>query len=213
MNVRVRELGRVAYAPTHRAMLALAEQVARGERPGEVWLLEHEPVYTAGRATPPGDLTAIDAVPIERGGQITYHGPGQLVVYPIVALPQRDARAWLRRLEAYGVALCGAFGVAAEPSVDGTGVFAQGKKLGSIGVALRRWVNLHGLALNIDLDLAPFFRMRPCGLAPEIMSDLSRAAGRPIGMAEAVAAARATLAALGLTAADDSSAPSRDVPR
>lgn len=213
MSVRVRELGRVAYAATHAAMLELATQVARGERDGEVWLLEHEPVYTAGRATPPADLTAVAAVPIERGGKLTYHGPGQLVVYPIVALPRHDARAWLRALEAYGVALCDAFGVIAEPSVDGTGVFAQGKKLGSIGVALRRWVNLHGLALNIDLDLAPFFRMRPCGLAPEIMSDLSRAAGRRISMPQALAAARATLPVLGLPLDDDSPAPSPPLPR
>jgi lipoyl(octanoyl) transferase len=216
--VIVRELGRVPYAATVTAMRELAARVAREPALGEVWLLEHEPVYTAGRATPANDVAAVDAVAIERGGKLTYHGPGQLVVYPIVRLPARDARAWLRRLEAFGVALCGAFGVAAQPSVDGTGVFAGDRKLGSIGVALRGWVNLHGLALNIDLDLAPFFRMRPCGLDPHVMTDLSRAAGRPIAMHEAVAAARAHLAELGLDRPDpldgsDSDAPKPPPPR
>lgn len=205
--VIVRELGRVPYAATYAAMRELAARVAREPALGEIWLLEHDPIYTAGRATPADDLAAVDAIAIERGGQLTYHGPGQLVVYPIVRLPARDARAWLRRLEAYGIAVCDALGVTAQASVDGTGVFAGARKLGSIGVALRGWVNLHGLALNIDLDLAPFFRMRPCGLDPQVMTDLSRAAGRPIAMREALAAARAHLGELGLDQLGDSDAP------
>ncbi len=193
MNARLVELGRVPFAATWERMRELAARVADDATAGEVWLLEHEPVYTAGRATPPEEAAAIGAVAIERGGQITWHGPGQLVVYPIVPLPSRDLRAWLRRLEAFGVAVCRAFAIAAEPSVDGTGVFTQGRKVASIGVAVRRWVNLHGIAINVDLDLAPFFRCRPCGRDPTIMTDLSRAAGRAITLAEAVTAARAAL--------------------
>ncbi len=171
-------------------MLALHTDVAAGVTPGRVLLVEHEPVYTAGRATPAGDIAAAAAVPIERGGRITYHGPGQLVIYPILPLPRRDLRDWLHRLEAFGVAVCAAFGLPAEPSVDGTGVFVHGRKVASIGVAVKRWVNLHGIAINVAMDLEPWHAVRPCGLAPEIMTDMSRAAGRPIGLAEARAAVR-----------------------
>jgi lipoyl(octanoyl) transferase len=190
MTVAIRELGRIDFASAHARMRELAAVVARGDSAGEVWLLEHDAVFTAGRATPAQERLAIDAVPVERGGQITFHGPGQLVVYPIMRLPWRDAGAWLRCLEAFGAAVCAHFGVQATASADGTGVFVAGKKIGSIGVALRRWVNLHGIALNVCMDLAPFFAVRPCGLAPDVMSDLSRAAGRPISMVEATRAAR-----------------------
>ncbi len=190
------ELGRMPFAQAHTRMRTLAEQVARGASDGEVWLVEHEPVFTAGRATSSEEATAVGAIAIERGGQITFHGPGQLVVYPIVRLPERDVGAWLRRLEAFGAAVCAEFSLDAVPSADGTGVFVAGKKVGSIGVALRRWVNLHGLALNVAMDLAPFFAVRPCGLAPDVMTDLSRAAGRPITMAAAIAAARRAMPVL-----------------
>lgn len=196
MNARVVELGRVPFAPTWARMQELAARVAVDATAGEVWLLEHDPVFTAGRATAALDVDAVGAIAIERGGQITWHGPGQLVVYPIVALPRRDLRAWLTALEAFGVAIAAAFDLPCEPSVDGTGVFVAGRKVASIGVAVRRWVNLHGIAINVDLDLAPFFRCRPCGRDPTLMTDLTRAAGRPIAMAEAIAAARGALPAL-----------------
>lgn len=198
MNVEVVDLGREAFPPVLARMRALAAEVAHGTRPGEVWLVEHDPVFTAGRATPAAEVAAAGAVAIERGGRITWHGPGQLVVYPIVRLPERDVGAWLRRLTAFGAAVCAAFGLQGGPSPDGTGVFVGGRKIASIGVALRRWVNLHGIAINVDVDLTPFFAVRPCGLAPEVMSDLSRAAGRKVTMDEARAAARASLPELGL---------------
>ena len=185
----VEELGRQPFAQVHRQMLARAAAVHRGEQPGVVWLLEHDPVYTAGRATPRGELEG-DTVAIERGGRITWHGPGQLVVYPIVRLPRRDVRWWLRRLETFGVAMCAAFGLEATASRDGTGVFVGARKVASIGVAVRHWVNLHGLALNVAVDLAPFSHIRPCGLDPEVMTDLSRLLGRAVPMSEAIAAAR-----------------------
>lgn len=179
-------LGRCDYAETHELMLALHESIRSGATDGKVLLVEHDPVFTAGRATPPEDITASGAIRIERGGKITFHGPGQLVIYPIVRLPERDVRDWLERLETFGVELCGKFGLDAQPSVDGTGVFVRRNKVGSIGVAIRHWINLHGLSLNIAMDLEPFYRVRPCGLDPEIMSDLSREASRPISMDEAV---------------------------
>lgn len=191
----VETLGRAPYAPVLLRMRELHAAVHRGEVPGRVLLVEHEPVYTAGRATKPAELGP-GIVPIERGGQITYHGPGQLVVYPIVRLPHRDLRDWLRRFEAFGIAMAAAFGVQAEGSVDGTGVFARGRKFASIGVAVKHWINLHGIGINIAMDLAPWQAVRPCGLSPDIMTDLSTAAGHPITMPQAVEAARASLLVL-----------------
>ena len=195
-GIDVVDLGRRAYGPVHEAMRTTHREVAKGERNGVVWLVEHDPVFTAGRATDDADIRQAGAQAIERGGRITYHGPGQLVVYPVVRLPRRDVRAWLKGLEAFGCGLCAHFGLDAEPSVDGTGVFVDGRKVGSIGVAISRWTNLHGLSLNLDMDLEPFHRVRPCGLDPEIMSDLSRALGRSVGWDEAVEAALAGLPAL-----------------
>lgn len=195
MPWQLEDLGQQPYAPVLARMRELHTAIAAGDDPGRVWFVEHDAVYTAGRATPQAELRA-DIVPIERGGKITYHGPGQLVVYPIVPLPRRDVRDWLRRLEAFGVALAASFGVRAEPSVDGTGVFADGRKFASIGVAVKRWINLHGIGINIAMDLSPWHAVRPCGLSADIMTDLSRAAGRSISMPLAVAAARAAVCVL-----------------
>ena len=195
MPVEVEELGRRAYADVLDAMRARHAQVATGELEGAVWLVEHEPVYTAGRATPADELGP-DVVPVERGGKVTWHGPGQLTVYPIVRLPRRDVRDWLRRIERFGVAIAAAFGLDATPSVDGTGVFVGRRKFASIGVAVKRWTNLHGIGLNVAVDSSPWTAVRPCGLSPDIMTDLSGAAGRPVSMAEARAAARAAVSVL-----------------
>jgi len=194
-GVQIEDRGRTAFADVHREMLALLDGIRYGRESGKILLVEHEPVYTAGRATPEDEIRP-DFVRVERGGKITFHGPGQLVVYPVVPLPGRDLRAWLRRLEEFGVAVCGRFGLSAEPSVDGTGVFVDGRKVASIGVAVRHWINLHGIAINVDMDLEPFRRVRPCGLRPETMSDLSRVAGRTITLDQARAAARACATAL-----------------
>ena len=184
------------FEAVHAAMLDIARSIREDATPGKILLVEHQPVFTAGRATPAADL-GVAVVPIERGGQITYHGPGQLVVYPIVPLPDHDARAWLRALEEFGIGICAELGLPATASDDGTGVFVHGQKVGSIGVALRRWINLHGIALNIDMDLEPFHQVQPCGLDPNIMSDLSRMSGRRIAWTEAADAAAKLVARLG----------------
>jgi len=194
LAVEVENLGQKPYEPLLQQMRELHEAVQQGA-PGKVWLVEHEPVYTAGRATPKEELTA-GIVPIERGGKITYHGPGQLTVYPIVPLPKRDLRDWLRRIEAYGVRIAESFGLTAEPSVDGTGVFVTGRKFASIGVAVKRWVNLHGIGINVTVDKAPWQKVRPCGLSPDIMTDLSTACGRTIPMQEACEHATAAVSVL-----------------
>ena len=195
MPVEVENLAQRGYAEVLAAMRDRHAEVAAGRAPDTVWLVEHDPVYTAGRATPEQDLTA-DIVPIERGGQITWHGPGQLTVYPIVRLPKRDVRDWLQRIERFGVRIAAAFGLDAEPSVDGTGVFVDGRKFASIGVAVKRWTNLHGIGVNVAVDSSPWTAVRPCGLSPDIMTDLSGAAGRPVSMDEARAAARAAVSVL-----------------
>ena len=192
---RVERLGRRAFADVHDAMRALATEVQAGRDDGAIWLVEHDPVYTAGRATPPAELGP-GIVPIERGGRVTYHGPGQLVVYPILRLARRDARAWLRGLEAFGVSVCAELGLSATASEDGTGVFVDGRKVASIGVAIRRWVNLHGIAINVAMDLAAFAAIRPCGLDPSRMDDLSGRLGRRVPMREAEQAAEDRVALL-----------------
>jgi lipoyl(octanoyl) transferase len=191
----IENLGRAEFAATLARMRALHAAVHAGTTAGRVLLVEHEPVYTAGRATPAADLRP-GIVAIDRGGRITYHGPGQLVVYPIVRLPERDLRAWLHRLESFGVRIAAAFGLAATPSVDGTGVFVDGRKFASIGVHVKHWINLHGIAINVAMDMAPWQAIRPCGLPPEMMTDLATACGRPVAMAEAIAAATAAVGAL-----------------
>ena len=210
VSIEIEDLGRAGYAATLDRMRALHARVADGLEPGRVLIVEHDPVYTAGRATPPDELGP-HVVPIERGGKITYHGPGQLVVYPIVALPRKDARDWLRRLEAFGVSVCSAFGLAAKASVDGTGVFVGPHKVASIGVAIKRWTNLHGIAINVAMDNSPWFAVRPCGRAPETMGDLSTACGRSISLDEVRVAARERVGILmdpaRATSSDDAAEP------
>ena len=188
------------YEKAMERMATLVEERQKDERPDTLWLLSHPPVFTVGKRTRaehlPDPSFGIPVVPTNRGGQITYHGPGQLVVYPIVRLPRRDLRDWLRRFETFGIAVAQAFGVAAEASVDGTGVFAGGRKFASIGIAVKHWISLHGIGINVAMDLAPWHQVRPCGLSPDIMTDLSRASGRPLTIAAAVPAATASLSVL-----------------
>lgn len=195
MSVEIEDLGRQPYLPVLQRMRARHGAVAAGDAEGVVWLVEHEPVYTAGRATPASELHE-HVVAIERGGKITWHGPGQLTVYPLLRLPKRDLRDWLRRIETFGVRVARAFGLEAEPSVDGTGVFVAGRKFASIGVAVKRWCNLHGIGINVAVEGSPWHRVRPCGLSPDIMTDLSEAAGKPITIAAAKTAVRDAVSAL-----------------
>jgi lipoyl(octanoyl) transferase len=163
----LRWLGRVDYEPTWRAMQRFTDE--RGtDTPDEVWFLEHPPVFTQGMAgkaehvLQPGD---IPVVPIDRGGQVTYHGPGQLVVYPLLDL--RRLRLGIRELvvalEQSVIALCAAHGIEAAGRRDAPGVYVGLRKLASIGLRVRRGGSYHGLALNVDGDLEPFSRINPCG--------------------------------------------------
>jgi lipoyl(octanoyl) transferase len=163
----------------------LRARVQAGELPDLLLCLEHPPVYTLGRRSEPGDLPlgegfyraqGIDVVRTDRGGKLTYHGPGQLVGYPIVRIG--DVVAYLRTMEQAIVAALAEEGVAAGPREGLTGVWAEDRKIASIGVHVSRGVTTHGFAINVDNDLEPFEWVVPCGLAGVRMTSVSAETGR-----------------------------------
>lgn len=166
-----------------------------------VFLLEHAPVYTIGRLRDRSSLReasslAFPVVETNRGGQATYHGPGQLVGYPILDLASRgkDLHDHLRRIEEALIGACADFGVPAGRREGLTGVWVGNRKLASIGVGVRRWVSMHGFAINITAEsLPPFFAITPCGLDGVAMTSLATEAGRDITISEAATAISAQL--------------------
>lgn len=163
----IRWLGRVDYEPTWRAMQSFTEQRDAGT-PDEIWFLEHPPVFTLGMNAAPEHLLApgdIPVVQIDRGGQVTYHGPGQLVVYPL--LDVKRARLGVRQLvmalENGIIDLLAAWNITAVAKRDAPGVYVDGRKVASIGLRIRRGSSYHGLAFNVAMDLEPFQRINPCG--------------------------------------------------
>jgi lipoyl(octanoyl) transferase len=181
-------LGRVPYEPTWRAMQRYTD--TRDERtPDQIWLLEHDPVYTLGMNGDRAhllDTGEIPVVQIDRGGQVTYHGPGQLVVYPLIDLrrAQLGVRELVTALERAVIDLAGRYGIVAECRAQAPGVYVAGRKLASVGLRIRRGGSYHGLALNVAMDLAPFQRINPCGFAGLEMTQLA-ALGGPAAVAQA----------------------------
>ncbi|OJZ17875.1 MAG: octanoyltransferase [Thiobacillus sp. 65-29] len=140
------------------------------DTPDELWLLEHPPVYTLGQAGRREHLLAatdIPLVPIDRGGQITYHGPGQVVIYVLVDLRRRGygVRELVARMEQAVIELLAAHAVAAQRLAGAPGVYVEGAKIAALGLRVKRGCTYHGLALNVDMDLAPFAAINPCGYA------------------------------------------------
>ncbi len=177
MSARIRQLGRVDYAPTWRAMQAFTDQ-RDADTPDELWFLEHAPVFTQGLNGRPEHLLATGDIPvvgIDRGGQVTYHGPGQLVMYALVDLGRRgiSVRELVCALENSVVALAARRGIEAAGLRTAPGVYVRGRKLASIGLRVRRGCSYHGLALNVDMDLEPFRRINPCGNAGLAMTQMS----------------------------------------
>ncbi|TAK69218.1 MAG: lipoyl(octanoyl) transferase LipB [Actinomycetota bacterium] len=209
--VRVRRWGlpaeRIPYDVALAEQLRLHEAVVEGSEPSTVLLLEHPPVYTAGRRTEP-DARPADGTPVidvDRGGSITWHGPGQLVGYPIVLLPQPvDVVAHVRRMEEVILRSCAELGLAATRIKGRSGVWfpadspAQGtrpeRKVAAVGVRVARGVTKHGFALNCDCDLAWFDRIVPCGLADAGVTSLSAELGRRVTVEEAAAVVERHLA-------------------
>ncbi|MBI1284086.1 MAG: lipoyl(octanoyl) transferase LipB [Thiobacillus sp.] len=165
----VRSLGQVDYEPTWRAMQAFTAQ-RTPETADEVWLLEHPPVFTQGQAGKPEHLiaaTRVPVVPIDRGGQITYHGPGQAVAYVLVDLRRRGygIRELVTRMEQAAIDLLAAQGVTASRMSGAPGVYVDGAKIAALGLRVKQGCTYHGLALNVDMDLGPFALINPCGYA------------------------------------------------
>jgi lipoyl(octanoyl) transferase len=186
LPLRVRELGRAQYLDTWRAMQAFTDQ--RGaDTPDELWVLEHEPVFTLGMNADPAHLLApgdIPVVQVDRGGQVTYHGPGQLVVYPLIDLRRAGlgVRDLVTALEQAVIATAAAFGIVAATRPGAPGVYVEGAKLASVGIRVRRGASYHGAAINVDMDLGPFSRINPCGFEGLAMTQLA-ALGGPRGIA------------------------------
>lgn len=174
-ELRVHRLGRVAYEEALARQENLVQRKLEGEADDHLLLLEHEPVYTLGRGARAEDLRGADqrlGVPVHRvgrGGGVTYHGPGQLVAYPILALAAhgRDVHRYVRSLEAVTEAVFRHYGIAAATRPGLTGVWVEERKIASIGVGVRRWVSFHGVALNVAPDLGYFRAIVPCAM-PEV---------------------------------------------
>lgn len=180
---RVIDLGTAAYRDAWAQQLALVEARQRDEVPDTLLVVEHPHVFTLGRRREArGNVLAagdVEVIEIERGGDVTYHGPGQLVAYPVVLLRdgERDLHRYLRNLEEAVIATCARCGLAADREPGKTGVWcgplAERRKLCSMGIACRKWVTFHGLALNVTTDLGYFHRINPCGFEPSVMTSLA----------------------------------------
>jgi lipoyl(octanoyl) transferase len=187
----VMDLGRRAYAGVLELQRELCRRRVAGETAEDVLLLvEHEPVITLGRGTRAGSLPipsdelerrGVAVVEVERGGDVTYHGPGQLVGYPILDLGahRRDLHWYLRTLEDALVLGLGRLGIEAERRPGLTGVWTAGRKIASIGIHVKQWVTLHGFALNVATDLAAFDLIMPCGIEGVVMTSVAEELVRP----------------------------------
>jgi lipoyl(octanoyl) transferase len=170
LSLRVKRLGLTDYTPAFEAMQAFTA-TRDASTADEVWLLEHPPVFTLGQAGKPEHLlqnpTSIPFIHIDRGGQITYHGPGQLVVYLLIDLPRRRLRVreLVLLMEDAIIRTLADYGLVAERRRGAPGVYIQGDKIGALGLRVKRGCSYHGLALNVDLDLTPFSWINPCGYA------------------------------------------------
>ncbi|MBI2719109.1 MAG: lipoyl(octanoyl) transferase LipB [Rhizobiales bacterium] len=183
----------VAYPDAVARMEREAETIARGEAPERVWLVEHPPLYTAGTSARDKDLIAPDRFPVYRsgrGGQFTYHGPGQRVAYVMLDLNHRgrDVRAYVTGLEQWLIDTLASFNVMAERREDRVGVWVRRgereDKIAAIGIRVRRWVSFHGVSLNVDPDLSHFSGIVPCGISEHGVTSLVDL-GLPVTMADA----------------------------
>lgn len=177
-EIAIRNLGLQTYEPVWRAMQHFTDTRDDNSR-DEIWFCQHEPVFTLGLNTAPEHLLATGDIPvvqIDRGGQVTYHGPGQLMIYPLIDIRRADigVRDLVTALEQSVVDLAAEFDIVAASRCDAPGVYVDGAKLASVGLRIRRGASFHGMALNVDIDLEPFSRINPCGFQNLEVSDLRR---------------------------------------
>lgn len=199
-----RRLGMQPYRPVVDAMRACTEARDDGSA-DEIWLLEHPPVYTLGRAARESHVLAPGDIPLlrtDRGGQVSYHGPGQLVIYLLIDLQRRGlgVRRFVHDIEEAMIALLARCGIVAARREGAPGVYVEGRKIGALGLRVRRGCSYHGLSLNVDMDLAPFSRIDPCGYPGLEVTQIADLVGEPpvppaallartaVGLAEALAA-------------------------
>jgi lipoyl(octanoyl) transferase len=194
-EISIQWLGRVDYRQGVALQDRLVAERRTGAVPDQLLMLEHDPVYTIGR-TP--DQTSLrggahlphPVVQTNRGGQATYHGPGQLVGYPILDLRNygQDLHKYLRALEELLIRVCGEFGVEARRREGLTGAWVADRKIASIGVGVRHWISMHGFALNVCGDLGPFHEITPCGIAGVAMTSLQEEMRRTVTVQDAAGA-------------------------
>jgi len=176
--VKTSFLGRRDYVPLWRSMQKFTDE-RDDSTPDEIWFCEHSPVFTLGlnaakeHLLAPGDIPVVQ---IDRGGQVTYHGPGMLMVYPLIDIRRANigVRKLVTALEQSVVDLAATYDVNAAARADAPGVYVEGNKLASVGLRIRRGASFHGMALNVDGDLEPFSRINPCGYKELEMTDLKR---------------------------------------
>jgi lipoyl(octanoyl) transferase len=169
VNLLVKRLGRVDYEPTFQAMQDFTAK-RTAETPDELWIVEHPPVYTLGQAGKPEHILrdiGIPIVKIDRGGQVTYHGPGQVVVYLLLDLPRLKikVRELVTAIEQAVIDLLAAYDVTAERREGAPGVYVGAAKVAALGLRIRNGCSYHGVSLNVDMDLSPFAAINPCGYA------------------------------------------------
>jgi len=194
-RIQVYDLGQVAYEPTHELQKRLVAEVTQGVRGDTLLLLEHPRTLTLGRASKAEHiLLSSDELAergysvheIGRGGDVTYHGPGQLVAYPIFDLnpDRRDVRRYVRCLEEVMIQVCAHYGVTARAVEGLTGTWIENRKIGAIGVRISRWVTMHGLAMNVATNLDDFNVIVPCGISDKAVTSLSSEVGHRVEVAE-----------------------------
>lgn len=185
--IGIYRLGVCDYTTTWKAMRCFTDE-RDATTQDQIWLVEHFPVFTQGRAGKPEHLLSSSSIPLvqsDRGGQVTYHGPGQLIMYPLIDVKRRriGVRAMVNALENAVIRVLGEHGINACSKPDAPGVYVDGAKIASLGLRIRRGSSFHGIAFNIDMDLSPFDHINPCGYAGLRMTQLRDLLSQPPDMA------------------------------
>jgi lipoate-protein ligase B len=182
------DLGYMDYEKSLETQRIIVEKRLADELPDILLTVEHPHVYTVGKRGKLEDVPqmTIPVVRVERGGSVTYHGPGQLVAYPIIKLDetQMDVHQLVNMLEEVGICLLKEYNVVAERAAGKPGVWVEGKKIASIGLAIKNWVTYHGIAINVNVDLRYFQAIKPCGFSPDLITSLKEILGREVSMSE-----------------------------
>jgi lipoyl(octanoyl) transferase len=195
LTFEVVNLGRLSYADAYTRQVERVAEVREGRAPSTLFLVEHPPVLTLGAAFHEENLLfsresyaerGIQVEKTDRGGDVTYHGPGQLVAYPVFDLEPlgKDLHAWLRLLEEIVIEAIGSFGVQGQRLAVNSGVWVGENKICAMGIKVRRWVSFHGIALNCNIDLAPFGLIVPCGITGHGVTSMTQELGREVTVEE-----------------------------